>query len=37
VPAGASPVNLRASPDGRWVWVTNFEDGTVWRLDTASA
>jgi streptogramin lyase len=77
VPAGASPVNLHASPDGRWVWVpddqtdlltridtatgtavervvagdgpavvaptddavwvTNFEDGTVWRLDTASA
>ena len=76
VPAGASPVNLHASPDGRWVWVpddrtdlltridassgravervvagdgpavvaptddgvwvTNFEDGTVWRLVTAS-
>ena len=76
VPAGAMPVNLHPSPDGRWVWVpddstdfltridtgtgeaverltagdgpavvaptddgvwvTNFGDGTVWYLETAS-
>ncbi len=36
VPAGASPVNLHASPDGRWVWVP--DDGTDYltRIDTAT-
>lgn len=32
-PSGFSPVNLEASPDGRWVWVPDDWDSFVTRID----
>lgn len=36
VPAGASPVNLKASPDGRWVWVPDDATNLLTRVDVRS-
>jgi DNA-binding beta-propeller fold protein YncE len=35
-PAGASPVNLKASADGAWVWVPDDVGDLVTRIDTSS-
>ena len=35
-PAGGSPVNLKASTDGAWVWVPDDVGDLVTRIDTAS-
>jgi DNA-binding beta-propeller fold protein YncE len=36
IPTGASPTSISVSPDGRRAFVTNFGDGTVRLLDTAT-
>ncbi len=36
VPAEASPVNLHASPDGRWVWVPDDRTDFLTRIDAAT-
>jgi DNA-binding beta-propeller fold protein YncE len=35
-PSGFSPVNLEASPDGRWVWVPDDWDSFLTRIDARS-
>lgn len=35
-PAGFSPVNLEATPDGRWVWVPDDYDNFLTRVDAAT-
>ena len=35
-PAGSSPVNLAASPDGRWVWVPDDATNLLTRIDAAT-
>ena len=37
VSVGQSPENIAASPDGRYLYVTNCTDNTVMRIDTALA
>ncbi len=36
VPAGSSPVNLHASPDGRWVWVPDDRGDLLTRIDAGT-
>jgi len=36
VPAGEMPVNLHASPDGRWVWVPDDRSDFITRIDTST-
>jgi virginiamycin B lyase len=36
VPAGASPVNLHADPDGRWVWVPDDRTDYLTRIDAGT-
>ena len=35
-PVGGGPRHLNLSPDGRWLYVTLNQDGTVAKLDTAT-
>jgi YVTN family beta-propeller protein len=34
VPTGASPILANPSPDGRWLWVPNADEGTISVIDT---